>query len=154
MSHRRESGQIQPEITPHSDVIRGKSNWFRMLEWHQNDGMRSNDRNEIKKYPIFTRHLRWRNELRMTGIAILTTFLSSQLNIIPRHSYDQMTIEWMEWHPNDSILSSWTMIAGMTLEWKNNTQMVEWHSNDGMTPEWCFKVGLNIWMSWKWWNDF
>ena len=106
-------------------------------------GMRSNDRNEIKKYPIFTRHLRWRNELQMTEIVILTSFLSSQHNIIPRHSYDQMTIEWTEWHPNDSILSSWTMIAGMTLKWKNDTQMVEWHSNDGMTAEWCFKVEMS-----------
>ena len=60
-----------------------------------------------------------------------------------------MTIERMEWHPNDSILSSWTMIAGMTLEWKNDTQMLEWHSNDWMTPEWWFEVK----MSKELWDD-
>ena len=77
-----------------------------------------------------------RNALWMTEIIILTSFLSFQQNVIPRHSNARMTIEWMKWHPNDSIFTTWTMVDGMTLEWRNDIQMMEWHSNDGMTLEW------------------
>ena len=80
------------------------------------------------------------NALRMTQIIILPSFLSFQQNVIPRHSTAQMTMEWMEWHWNDSILSTWTMIDGMTLKWWNDVRLMEkywneqgmkkWHRND------------------------
>ena len=79
---------------------------------------------------------------------------------------------WMKWHPNDSILSTWTMIDGMTLEWQNDIWVKEWQSNDKMTFKWLIEwlndIQMMEWqmnevfrskwtrndgMTMKWWNE-
>ena len=98
--------------------------WFRILEWHTNDEMRQNDRDEIKNCHIF------RQTSGMTGLMGMcfkwlkhhhschSTIFSS-----PVISTPQMTMGWMEWSPNDQY-------------YYHELWLMEWHSNDGMTFKW------------------
>ena len=89
-----------------------------------------------------------RNALWMTEIVILTSFLSFQHNVIPRHSNARMTIEWMKWHPNDSIFLTWLWLmewhsnGRMKFKWWSDIQMMEWHSNDETILKWWKDDGM------------
>ena len=125
-------------------------------------GIVRNDRDEIKNGPIFPSNLGWQEWGECAG-----NDRNRHSNIIPviskechftsfqcsnDHGMNGLT-------PNDSILSSWTKIDGMTLEWWNDIQMtgmtfkwLEWHWNGGMKLEWWNDIGMMEWHS-NDWND-
>ena len=137
----------------------GMMEWHRndviMTEWPRKEGMTPEWWNEVRMTGMKSRNTTFppeiwddendKNAIWMTEIVIPTSFLSFHQNVIPRHSKARMTLEWMEWHQNDGILSTWNVIDGMTLEWwndiwmkeklQNGQGMVEWHANDGIMSE-------------------
>ena len=121
------------------------SHWFRIFEWHSNDGMTPDDRDEIGNCPKFWPDI-WddRNDGNVFQM-IKTSFhhhsCHSKIFSSPVIWTPQMTMGWMEWSPNDQYyyhelwLMEWHSNDGMTFKWQNDIQMTEWHSNDGMIHE-------------------
>ena len=138
-----------------------------MMEWHSSDVIIVTQRVILLPRPPLCRvKVYIRSSHFNDG---MTYEWMNDIQMIEWHLNDWMTFEWlngiwmMEWHLND----------GMTFEWWNDILMLEWHSNDGIivtqrgvilpsTPLCRVKVYicyfcthiLNIWMSWKLWNDF
>ena len=119
-----------------------KWNFGMTPEWRNEAGMIGMKSRKTTFFPNIWDDRNDGNVFRMTKIIIPTSSLSFRLNFIPCHSTARMTMECMEWHPNEGKLSTWTMINGMTLKWWNDIPMMElylneqgmteWHGNDGM----------------------
>ena len=139
------SGKVV-NFSPKSFVIPAsfqlKWNFGMTPEWRNEAGMIGMKSRKTTFFPNIWDDRNDGNVFRMTKIIIPTSSLSFRLNFIPCHSTARMTMECMEWHPNEGKLSTWTMINGMTLKWWNDIPMMElylneqgmteWHGNDGM----------------------
>ena len=132
----RESGRIHPKIFRHSDInpfVNGFLNDNRMTEWDRND------RNEIKKYPIFLRNLGWWEWKECPWNDWKGH--SNVIPVIPSQCHSA-SFQCSNDHGMNGMTSEWQYIVNMNYDWWNDTRMVEWHLNDGKISEWARNEGM------------
>ena len=158
----RESGQTNPKIIRHSDVIWGIfpliQNFWMTLEWWDDSGWQGWNRQLPQFWPDIWDDRNDGNVFQMIKTSFHHHSCHSKIFSSPVISTPQMTMGWIEWHPNDWILPPWLMANEMTFKWWNVIQMMEWHSNDGMTFKWWNDIKMTKWhsndgMTLKWKND-
>ena len=137
----RESGQTQPKIIRHSDVIQGKSNWFRIFKWHQNDGDEIKWQEWNQEIPYF------HQTSEMTEWASDDWNCHSNITPVIRTDYHSPSFLCSNDYRMNGMMTKWRYIVIMNYDWWNDTGMIEWHLNDGMTSEWWNDIQMMEWHS-------